>query len=135
MIVGLRDAPANADQRNMDEHGCRICGATVTTWELLDAQTGGGCIRCDGSPLCSMCGHPRREHFGAFSTGRKWCKVKIAAQDSLAVSRCGCGGYLPASGPLAEAAFATEDVPLVDTVIPTLRIAARPSADQSTAPK
>jgi hypothetical protein len=108
----------------MDEQVCRICGATVATWELRSASGGGGCTRCEGSPLCSRCGHPRSEHFGVFGgSDRHGCKIKVPARDSLAVSRCGCAGYVAASGPLAQAAFATDDVPLVDTVMPTLRVA------------
>jgi hypothetical protein len=52
----------------------------------------------------------------------KGCKRKVHARDSLAVSRCGCPGYLATSGSLARAEFATLDVPLVDTVTPKLRI-------------
>lgn len=108
----------------MDESVCRICGATVALWELLDAQRGGGCIRCGGSPLCSECGHPRKQHFGAFTTtAQKGCKVKIQVADSLAVGRCGCVGYVAMKGPLAQAEFVEREVPLVGTVTPTLRIA------------
>lgn len=111
----------------MDEGVCRSCGATVATWELLDAQRGGGCTRCDGSPLCSRCGHPRKEHVGVFSaSGEKGCKIEIPVPDSLAMGRCGCAGYLAATGPLALAEFVSEDVPLVDVVTPTLRVAPRP---------
>ena len=53
----------------------------------------------------------------------------VPARDSLAISRCGCEGYLRATRPLAEAAFATEDIPLVDTVIPTLRVVDPPDLD------
>ena len=96
----------------------------VATWELRDAQRGGGCIRCDGSPLCSECGHARKMHFGVFSTtGQKGCKVKIQVADSLAVGRCGCIGYVAMTGPVARARFVEHEVPLVDTVTPTLRIA------------
>lgn len=108
----------------MDEGVCRICGATVPTWELLDAQRGGGCIHCDGSPLCSECGHRRKTHFGVFSTtAQKGCKVTIQVADSLAVGRCGCAGYIAMTGPLAQAEFVEREVPLVEMVIPTLRIA------------
>ena len=108
----------------MDQGVCRICGATVATWELLDAQRGGGCIRCDGSPLCSKCGHPRKTHFGVLSaTAQKGCKVKIQVADSLATGRCGCIGYTTMAGPVAQAAFVEHEAPLVETAIPTLRIA------------
>ena len=50
------------------------------------------------------------------------CQVKIFALEDLAVSRCGCSGYQRATAPLAQAAFATEDVPVVDTAIPELRV-------------
>jgi len=83
----------------MDEGVCRICGATVATWELRSASGGGGCIRCEGSPLCSRCGHPRSEHIGVFAgSNRQACKIKVHAGDSLAVSRCGCAGYVATSG-------------------------------------
>jgi hypothetical protein len=115
----------------MDEGVCRICGARVATWELRSASGGGGCIRCEGSPLCSRCGHPRSEHIGVFAgSNRQGCKIKVHARDSLAVSRCGCAGYVATSGqPLAQAAFASHDVPLVDTVTPTLRVVSPPGTE------
>ena len=107
----------------MDEAVCRSCGATVAIWELRDAAQGGGCARCEGSPLCERCGHPRSEHSGVYAGARqRGCKVKIFALEDLAVSRCGCSGYQRATAPLAQAAFATEDVPVVDTAIPELRV-------------
>ena len=107
----------------MDEGVCRICGATVATWELLDAQRGGGCIRCDGSPLCSRCGHPRKQHLGVFSSaGRTGCRAEVPVPDTLGMGRCGCIGYVAARGPFGQATFATEEAPLVDVVIPKLRI-------------
>lgn len=115
--------------RVMDEDLCRICGARVVIWELRDAQRGGGCIRCDGSPLCSRCGHPRKEHVGVFNTtSRKGCTTKIPIPDGLAAGRCGCDGYIAATGRLAQASFATDDVPIVDIVIPKLRIASPPES-------
>ena len=114
----------------MDGVVCRICGATVAIWELRDAMSGGGCTHCEGSSLCSRCGHPRPEHFGVFFGAKEsGCSYMVPARDSLAISRCGCEGYLRATRPLAEAAFATEDIPLVDTVIPTLRVVDPPDLD------
>ena len=114
----------------MDEEVCRICGASVATWELRSASGGGGCTRCEGSPLCADCGHPRSEHFGVFGgSNRHGCKVKIRTFESLAVSRCECEGYVAASGPLAQAAFAAVEPLLADAVMPTLRIANPPHAD------
>jgi len=63
------------------------------------------------------------------TTGGEGCTIKIPVPDTLAVGRCGCVGYVAATGPLAQAAFVNEDVPFVDTVMPTLRIARLPEAD------
>ncbi len=56
----------------------------------------------------------------------KGCTTKIPIPDSLAAGRCGCDGYIAANGPLGQASFATDDVPIVDIVVPSLRIASPP---------
>ncbi len=112
----------------MDEALCRICGAKVAIWELRDASRGGGCNRCEGSPLCARCGHRMKEHSGSFGGPSRKCNFMIPDRDTVAISRCGCPGYVHATGPLAQADFATEDVPVVDTVMPTLRVVDPPSA-------
>jgi hypothetical protein len=107
----------------MDDVVCRICGTTVALYELRPPSSGSGCTRCEGSLPCARCGHPRPGHFGVFSGAKRHgCDYVVRATDSLAESRCGCDGYLRATRPLSEATFATEDVLLVDTVIPRLRV-------------
>jgi hypothetical protein len=114
----------------MDDVVCRVCGTTVALFELRDATSGSGCTRCEGSLLCERCGHPRPEHFGVYvGAKRHGCDYVVRSEDSLAQSRCGCDGYLRATRPLAEAAFANENVRLVDTVTPRLRVVAPLDAD------
>jgi hypothetical protein len=105
-----------------------MCGATIAIWEERSALLGGGCTRCEGSPLCGRCGHPRREHYGTFGGSESaGCKTKIYAADSLAVSRCGCEGYVRARDGVGASRFAREDVPVVETTMPQLRVVDPPA--------
>ena len=100
-----------------------MCGATIAIWEERSALLGGGCTRCEGSPLCGRCGHPRREHYGTFGGSKSaGCKTKIYAADSLAVSRCGCEGYVRARDGVGASRFTREDIPVVETTMPQLRV-------------
>jgi hypothetical protein len=97
---------------------CRVCGADCAESELLAIYGGGGgCLQCNGSPACSRCGHPRKQHSGAFSRGIERCEAQVAIEGTLAVGRCGCAGFT------RDAAAFGETPPLVDIVEPTLRIA------------
>lgn len=107
---------------------CRICGTTIATWEERSALLGGGCARCEGSPLCDRCGHPRREHYGTFGGSKSaGCKKKIYADDSLAVSRCGCEGHVRTRDGVGASQFVHEDVPVVETTMPKLRVLEPPT--------
>jgi hypothetical protein len=78
--------------------------------------------------LCGRCGHPRREHYGTFGGSESaGCKTKIYAADSLAVSRCGCEGYVRARDGVGASRFAREDAPVVETTIPQLRVVDPPA--------
>jgi hypothetical protein len=105
-----------------------MCGATIATREERSALLGGGCVRCEGSPLCDRCGHPRREHYGTFGRSKSaGFRKKIYADDTLAVSRCGCEGYVRAHDGVRASRFVDEDVPLVETTMPKLRVVDPPS--------
>jgi hypothetical protein len=82
---------------------CRVCGSECGAHEILPVQEGGGCRRCNGSPACTRCGHPRRKHRGTFGGGEPGCKARVAAETGLAVGRCGCAGYTTESAAFTEA--------------------------------
>jgi hypothetical protein len=73
---------------------CRVCGTEGPENELVAVYGGGGgCLTCNGSPACTRCGHPRRQHRGAFSRGIERCETEVAVPNSINVGRCGCAGY------------------------------------------
>jgi len=94
---------------------CRVCGAECAPDELLAVQEGGGCSNCNGSPVCTRCGHTRRHHRGTFGGGDPGCKARVSRDDILAVGRCGCSGYTTDPSALWDA------VPVVDVVELRLR--------------
>jgi hypothetical protein len=94
---------------------CRVCGAECAPSELLAVHEGGGCIRCNGSPACTRCGHTRRQHRGTFGGGDPGCKARVNPDDSLAVGRCGCIGYT------VEPSALWDEVPIVEVVEVRLR--------------
>jgi hypothetical protein len=104
--TGLKSLAAHSDQFSVEI--CRVCGAECAARDLLPVHRGGGCRSCNGSPSCTRCGHPRRQHRGAFGGGANGCKVRVSLEVGLAVGRCGCAGYT------ADAAAFVESVPLVD---------------------
>jgi hypothetical protein len=103
---------------------CRICGEACEADEIRPVYEGGGCGRCNGSPACARCGHPRRHHRGTFGGGDARCTAAVSADAALAVGRCGCAGYTTDRAAFGEA------VEIVDIVEPRLRTANEESAPQ-----
>ena len=100
----------------MSVRKCRICGEKTTGRVVGEGRT--GCAHCGDSPLCDVCGHPRRSHKGVFSSiGTSGCNEIVVEFQSLAVESCGCSGYVPRTRDFSDAAFAEEGEP------PRLRIA------------
>jgi hypothetical protein len=103
------------------ESQCRICGELWPLDQHLPAHQGGGCPSCGGSPLCDTCGHPRRDHVGAFSgNGKQQCRTQRHDIQVLDVATCRCTQYVPRTGRFSDAKFAEPD-PDVGGPIPRLR--------------
>ncbi|MES1248955.1 MAG: hypothetical protein ABUS54_14915 [Actinomycetota bacterium] len=91
---------------------CRVCGATCEPEALRAVHEGGGCRRCNGSPACARCGHPRRHHRGTFGGGDDLgCRARVTGED-LVVGRCGCPGYTTDRAAYGEAVDIVEAAPL-----------------------
>src|SRR4051812_14424967 len=99
---------------------CRLCGVECAPGELLAVYEGGGCLHCNGSPACARCGHARRHHRGTFGSGRAGCRARVAADQGLAVGRCGCESYT------TDASAFTESVEIVDLNTLRLRLPGEP---------
>jgi hypothetical protein len=82
---------------------CRYCGDTLSRARRpLEI-----CSKCENSPLCDRCGHPRSEHTRVFvRNGRAGCNRRVGDFQTLASWACACEGFRPVTGALAEAAFA-----------------------------
>jgi hypothetical protein len=100
---------------------CRICGNECGAHDLLAVHEGGGCRNCNGSPACTRCGHPRRQHRGTFGGGSPGCMSRVSAEVGLAVGRCGCAGYT------TDAAAFTEHTSIVEVTELRLRGPAEPA--------
>jgi hypothetical protein len=101
---------------------CRYCGDELSRARApLEI-----CARCEDSPLCDRCGHPRRDHTRVFARrNAKGCKRVVGDFQSLTSWQCECEGFRPVVGALADAAFAAPDAP---GRLPPLRLAEpRPS--------
>jgi hypothetical protein len=98
---------------------CRQCGKEWPRDEAVDVASGRGCPSCGGSPLCAECGHPRKEHTGAFGASSRGCRARSFDLQTLTATTCNCTGYVKRTGDFAETPFA-EPKPL-----PSLRIASR----------
>jgi hypothetical protein len=89
--------------------GCRVCGAPLVPGAPASVH---GCDACGGSPACARCGHPRREHKGAFGGSREnGCTTVVLVPGTTTVAECGCPEYT--NDPLADG-----EVPL-KTGVPT----------------
>ena len=94
---------------------CRYCGDELDRARRpLEV-----CARCEDSPLCDACGHPRADHTHVFAwNAPKGCNRVVGDFQSLRSWRCECEGFRPIRGSLAEATFAApEDLP-----VPPLRV-------------
>lgn len=94
---------------------CRYCGEELPRARRpLEV-----CAACEDSPLCDRCGHPRGDHTRVFTqVGAKGCRRTVADFQSLSRWQCGCEGFRPISGTLADATFAS-----AETALPPLRLA------------
>jgi hypothetical protein len=89
---------------------CRVCGLECEPGELRAAADGGGCINCNGSPACTRCGHPRRQH--ASTLVGSGCTSTVTLDGGRATGRCGCPGYT------RDASALWEPVRVVDDELP-----------------
>jgi hypothetical protein len=82
---------------------CRYCGDTLSRARRpLEI-----CSKCENSPLCDRCGHPRSEHTRVFvRDGRPGFNWRVGDFQTLTSSECDCEGFRPVVGALSEAAFA-----------------------------
>ena len=82
---------------------CRYCGDTLSRARRpLEI-----CPKCENSPLCDRCGHPRSEHTRVFvRAGRAACNRRVGDFQTLTSWACDCEGFRPVTGTLSEAAFA-----------------------------
>jgi hypothetical protein len=72
-------------------------------------------------PVCTRCGHPRREHRGQFGGARETgCRSRVAIEGTLAVGRCACPGFT--ADPNEELTAA-----VIEVRVPRLRIADQPT--------
>ena len=120
-------ATLSADTSDMSSISCRVCGTPWPRPAHKWATSGGGCPTCGGSPLCDECGHPRRDHVRVYvKGGKRECRRRIGDFQSLTSMPCGCSGYVPVDGSLADASFAQPDPPVpADAPLPPLRVAPR----------
>ena len=95
---------------------CRYCGDELDRPRRpLEA-----CARCENSPLCDRCGHPRSDHTRVFARrSRKGCTRIVGDFQTLRSWPCDCEGFRPIEGRLAEADFAASQVRA--TELPALR--------------
>jgi hypothetical protein len=68
------------------------------------------CAKCENSPLCDRCGHPRADHSHVFVRGVDvGCNRRIGDFQTLTSRPCDCEGFRPITGSLSEASFAAPD--------------------------
>jgi hypothetical protein len=87
---------------------CRYCGDKLErAREPLEI-----CAKCENSPLCDRCGHPRSEHTQVYVRGvQPGCKKQVGDFQSLESWPCDCPGFQPVTGALSDATFASEPEP------------------------
>jgi hypothetical protein len=123
--VSLKRHASLTDALRMETQ-CRICGEFWPPEQHLPAHKGGGCPSCGGSPLCDNCGHPRRNHRGAFSdNGKQHCRAHRHDIQSLTIFACTGRQYVQRSDSFADAKFAEPD-PGINGPIPRLRQPSEP---------
>lgn len=85
---------------------CRYCGDELSrARQPLEL-----CAKCENSPLCDRCGHPRGDHTHVFVRGVPLgCRRVIGDFQSLSSWRCDCEGFQPVVGALADASFTEPD--------------------------
>jgi hypothetical protein len=82
------------------------------------------CARCENSPLCDRCGHPRADHTRVFARrNRKGCARILGDFQTGRSWTCDCEGFRPLDGTLADARFAVEEAEPDDGPLPPLRLA------------
>jgi hypothetical protein len=92
---------------------CRYCGDELSRARRpLEI-----CAKCENSPLCDRCGHPRADHTHVFARGAPVrCKRRVGDFQTLTSRTCDCEGFRPITGELSEASFAAagdeDDEPL-----------------------
>jgi hypothetical protein len=95
---------------------CRYCGDELPR-ARRPLET---CTKCEDSPLCDRCGHPRSEHSQVFVRGVPvGCSKVVGDFQTGAKWRCKCEGFRPITGELSEASFAAPDP---DDELPLLRL-------------
>ncbi|MGH3055972.1 MAG: hypothetical protein ACRDL7_13440 [Gaiellaceae bacterium] len=102
---------------------CRYCGD-----ELARARRPLEiCAKCEDSPLCDRCGHPRSDHSQVFVRGvHIGCNRRIGDFQTLTSGPCDCEGFHPISGSLSEASFAAPDDDHGATMAPLRVVRERP---------
>ena len=113
---------------------CRYCGDTLSRARRpLEI-----CPKCEDSPLCDRCGHPRSEHTRVFvRDARTGCTRRVGDFQTFTSWACDCEGFRPVTGSLSEAAFAAATPDLEDgapilplrVVGPACRSDGRPTRD------
>lgn len=85
---------------------CRYCGDDLPRARRpLEV-----CAKCENSPLCDRCGHPRSDHSQVFVRGvHVGCDKRIGDFQTGTSWRCDCEGFRPITGSLSEASFAAAD--------------------------
>lgn len=68
------------------------------------------CSKCENSPLCDRCGHPRSDHSQVFVRGvHVGCTKRVGDFQSGTSWLCDCEGFRPITGTLSDASFAVPD--------------------------
>jgi hypothetical protein len=82
---------------------CRYCGDELPRARRpLEV-----CAKCEDSPLCDQCGHPRFQHSQVFVRGVPvGCNKIVGDFQTGAKWPCKCMGFRPITGELSEASFA-----------------------------
>jgi hypothetical protein len=81
-------------------------------------------MRCENSPLCDRCGHPRADHTRVFvRQDPKGCARMIGDFQSGRSWPCECEGFRAIAGPLGNASFASAEPPPEADQLPPLRLA------------
>jgi hypothetical protein len=97
---------------------CRYCGDELgrALWPLEI------CAKCENSPLCDRCGHPRADHTHVFVRAtRVGCNRCVGDFQTLTSRPCDCEGFRPITGELSDASFAAPGAES-DETFPSLRV-------------